>query len=190
MVLSLMFLCAALLTGIDQITKWLARTYLAGRQPFVLIDGVFELRYIENTGAAFGILSGYKILLIIITTIALIGLIIIFARGVLGKSKIVIVSCTLILAGGMGNLIDRVFRDGVIDFFYFKLIDFAIFNVADSFVVVGALLMLFYFLFNQKELNLHAKKQSEISSQVNGESDAVNGDKDTDPFAGNDGRKT
>ena len=154
---------------------------------------MFELRYIENTGAAFGILSGYKILLIIITTIALIGLIIIFARGVLGKSKIVIVSCTLILAGGMGNLIDRVFRDGVIDFFYFKLIDFAIFNVADSFVVVGALLMLFYFLFNQKELNLHAKnakKQSEISSQVNGESDAVNGDKDTDPFAGNDGRKT
>ena len=61
----------------------------------------------------------------------------VYKRQVLGKSKIVIVSCTLILAGGMGNLIDRVFRDGVIDFFYFKLIDFAIFNVADSFVAVS-----------------------------------------------------
>jgi len=151
MLISIMLLSVLALIGIDQLTKWLAQLYLKGNPPFVLIDGVFELHYIDNPGAAFGIFKGHRIMLITVTVIALIVLALAFAKGYLGKSKIVVIGCTLIFAGGIGNLIDRVFRHEVIDFFYFKLIDFAIFNMADSFVVVGASLMLIYFLFINRE---------------------------------------
>ena len=167
-----------MLVGLDQLTKWLAATHLAGNDPIVLIDGIFELNYIENTGAAFGIFSDSRIMLIVITSVALLGLLYVMISGELGRSKLVLISGTMILSGGVGNMIDRIFRQKVVDFFYFKAIDFAIFNVADSFIVVGSSLLLLYFLFIHKEQTL---------KKPEGEGDAANGAADTETFTRDNG---
>lgn len=178
---------AAILAGVDQLTKLLAETYLKGNDPFVLINGIFELRYIQNPGAAFGMFGGYRIALIIFTSIALIALYVAMVTGKLGRSKLVTVSGTMIIAGGIGNLIDRIFRHEVIDFFYFRAINFAIFNVADSFVVIGASLILIYFLFIYKEDKAgHPKHMLTKSGEAVREEDAADGASDTESFAGED----
>ncbi|HBT63570.1 MAG TPA: signal peptidase II [Ruminococcaceae bacterium] len=175
---------AVVLIVMDQFTKWLAKTYLEGNAPFVLIDGVFELNYLENSGAAFGILSDKRYLLIGITSVALLALFYVLVTRKLGHSKLVTISGTLVLAGGVGNLIDRIFRHKVVDFFYFKAINFAIFNLADCFVVVGASLILFYYLFLYKE-----KKDLSHAQTPQGavKEDTAHGAADTESFAGDGG---
>jgi signal peptidase II len=121
-----------------------------------------------------------------VTSVALIALFIALMTGKLGRSKLVTVSGTMILAGGIGNLIDRVFRHEVIDFFYFKAINFAIFNVADCFVVVGASLMLIYFLFIYKEEKKPDAQELAPAEEAAREGDAADGDADAKSFAGND----
>lgn len=139
-------LFAALLVGLDQLTKWLAMTFLQDR-PLVLIKGVLELNYQTNPGIAFGLYPGYRLLFIVLTSVALLVLLAALMSGKLSKYRLVTVSGTLIVAGGVGNLIDRIFRGEVIDFVYFRLINFPVFNLADSCIVVGAVLLLFFFLF-------------------------------------------
>ena len=179
----LMVAAAAVLVVFDQFTQLMAEKYLMGKAPFVLINGVFELNFIVNPGAAFGIFGGYRIMLITVTSVALAALLIALLTGRLGgQSNAVKIACTLILAGGAGNLIDRVFRHEVIDFFYFKAINFAIFNVADCYVVIGASLILFYYLFIYKEsdkLPAHDNKDRE--------GDTADGIADADSSAGESG---
>jgi len=147
----LIIVCAAILTAFDQFTKSLAARYLKGGQPIVLWDGVFELHYTENSGAAFGILQQHRIILIIVPLIVMFGICYVLFTEKFGRSWLLNVSGTLIIAGGAGNLIDRIFKHRVVDFFYFKLIDFPIFNVADSFIVMGSIVLLVFFLFVHKE---------------------------------------
>lgn len=142
-----------LLVLLDQITKRLAVSKLMGQKPFVIIDGVFELNYLENRGAAFGMFQGAKIYFIIFTIIAL------FAIGFVYLVKLPAtkrflpfnIVAVLFLAGAIGNFIDRICYSYVIDFFYFKLIDFPIFNVADIYVTVATFLMVILILFYYKD---------------------------------------
>ncbi|MDD2361574.1 MAG: signal peptidase II [Oscillospiraceae bacterium] len=175
--------CAGLLAVFDQYTKLLAIEYLMNKQPIVLIDGVFELSFVKNSGAAFGILNENPIFLLIITIAALSALMVALLLGKLDKqSKMVKIACTLILAGGIGNLIDRIFRGKVVDFFYFKLIDFPVFNMADSYVSIGACLLLIFYLFIYKEDKHPVKNLSER------EGDATGGIENADTSSGEDGR--
>lgn len=138
------------LIGLDQLTKCLATTYLADG-PLVLIDGVFELRYSQNDGAAWGMFSGARWPLVVLTVVLMaivVGML--FSRRFRSYKLAAIVGC-LILAGGAGNLIDRAFRGFVVDFLYVRLIDFPIFNLADCCVVIGAALMLIFLLFVYRE---------------------------------------
>lgn len=155
----LIVLSAALLVGLDQLTKWLATAYLQDK-PFVLIKGVLELNFQTNPGIAFGLYPGYRILFIVLTSVALLLLFAALMSGKLRRYKIVNISGTLIIAGGVGNLIDRIFRGEVVDFIYIKLINFPVFNLADSCIVVGAVLLLLFFLFfysDDKESNKGGK---------------------------------
>ena len=129
---------------IDQITKILAIQQLKDDNAFVLIDGVFELRYLENRGAAFGILQGKKIFFILFTLIALCLIAYIYLKRIPAERKFrfLDVICILFFSGAIGNFIDRIMRNYVVDFFYFKLIDFPIFNVADVYVTVAAFAMI------------------------------------------------
>ena len=142
-----------LLVLFDQFTKLLALKFLKGEPPIVLIPGVFELRYLENRGAAFGILQGKKAFFIIFTVIILAVLLYFFLKKIPSERKFFFMNtiCILFFAGAIGNFIDRVFRNYVVDFFYFCLIDFPIFNVADIYVTVAAFAMIILGLFYYKE---------------------------------------
>ena len=139
------------LVALDQITKYLAIVNLKDQPAFVLMEDVFELHYLENRGAAFGMLQNQKVLFVIISIVMLfvIGYLIVkFPEQGFRELEITLV---FISAGAVGNLIDRIRFDYVVDFFYFKLIDFPIFNMADIYVSVCCVVLILLLLFVYKE---------------------------------------
>lgn len=139
-----------LLTAFDQWTKQLAVTHLMGKAPKVLISGVLELQYLENRGAAFGILQNHRFLLVVPALIFLAAALFFCIRLPKTRRMLPLHSTLLVLAAGaLGNVIDRIRLKYVVDFISFVLIDFPIFNVADIYVVVSVavlfLLILFYY---------------------------------------------
>ena len=140
--LGALLLCVLLIAA-DQATKLLAVARLKDQAPFVLLPGVLELRYLENRGAAFGILQGQKIFLVIIYF---------YFRVPEGKRHLPVrIFLIMLFSGAIGNFIDRCRLDYVIDFIYFKLIDFPIFNVADCYVTIAVILFAIAILFVYKE---------------------------------------
>lgn len=141
-----------ILVVIDQLTKKLAVIHLKDQEPIVLIKNVFQLLYLENRGAAFGILQGKRPVFIVITIIILILLAYCYIRAPYTRKflrlRIVLI---MIAAGALGNFIDRTLQGYVVDFFYFNLIDFPIFNVADIYVTCAAVFLVVLVLFGYKE---------------------------------------
>lgn len=145
-----------LLVLLDQWTKELAVRFLQGQEPFVIWDGVFELHYLENRGAAFGMLQGQQWFFLIIGIIVFAVVLYLFhnmSRDEKFWPLRLIAVC--ILAGAWGNMIDRVRLSYVVDFFYFKLINFPIFNVADIYVSVGTAVLILLILFYYKDEDLN-----------------------------------
>ena len=145
------------LTALDQWTKSLAVQSLKGKSPYVIWDGVFELFYSENRGAAFGMLQGKQTFFFVIA-LGVFG-VILYAMAKLPASRRYIpfeLCMTVVAAGAAGNLIDRVSQGYVVDFLYFKLIDFPIFNVADCYVTVapGMLMFLFLYVYKDEEFDM------------------------------------
>lgn len=136
-----------LVIAADQVSKYIVVNNMTlGGKSIPFIDGFMEFLYIHNEGGAWGFMSGKTWLLVSVTIIAmLICLALLLRHGY--KNKVLCWALTLILAGGIGNLIDRVLRGGkVVDFLHFEFIDFPVFNVADIAVCVGAGLLVLYFL--------------------------------------------
>ena len=139
----------AIILGVifDQYTKHLAVQYLQDA-PYVIWENVFELHYLENRGAAFGMLQNQQTFFLIITAITLIAISVLYIRMPKQKHFIPFRICLVsIVTGAIGNLIDRVRLGYVVDFFYFKLINFPIFNVADIFATVACFLLIFLVMF-------------------------------------------
>ena len=128
----------ALGIALDQLTKWLASTFLKQVGTFPIVSDVLHLTYHTNKGMAFGMLETHRWLFMSVSTVTIIALAVLLYSGYVRQNKLYTVSLSLIISGGIGNMIDRVFLGYVIDFIDFRLIDFAIFNGADSFVCVGA----------------------------------------------------
>jgi signal peptidase II len=163
-----------LMIAFDQLTKYLAYTFLKGKEAFELIPGVFELHYLENQSAAFGIdfisfiqklfqityfvehpdafLTFKMISFVILTLIVVVLLILLFLR-IPDSRRFRYLNRILVAfsAGAIGNCIDRAVHKYVIDFFYFKLINFPIFNVADIYVTVSAFCLIIVGIFYYKE---------------------------------------
>ena len=153
-----------LLIVFDQWTKSLAVAHLMNKEPFIIIDGVFQLRYLENRGAAFGMMQGQQTFFLITGIIAVIVLAYVYFKLPWEKRFLPLRAVAMFIAGGaVGNMIDRVALGYVVDFFYFELIDFPIFNVADIYVtcatIVLALLILFYY--KEEELDCLFPKKKE-----------------------------
>ena len=144
-------IAAALLVAVDQITKYAAVIYLKDQATFPLWPGVFELEYRENTGVAFSMLENQRWIFIPLTLAVMVLLAVLLWRSDWRRYRTFRAAAVLILAGGIGNLIDRIFLGYVVDFLYFKLIDFPIFNFADCCVCVGAALLFVFLLFVYKE---------------------------------------
>jgi signal peptidase II len=123
---------------LDQLSKWLVVVYLKPRGTFALIENVFHFTYAENTGAAFSFLQGRQSFLVIVTSIAMTVMLVYLLKWSMEPGEVLAkVAFALILGGGVGNLIDRVRLNYVVDFLDARIINFAIFNLADSFIVVG-----------------------------------------------------
>ncbi len=136
----------ALMVAADQLTKLWAICKLKPLQTFELLPGILHLTYAENTGAAFSIFQGKTAFLIILPVIVCLAIVhyLISKRA---KHALERWSLVLILSGAVGNIIDRIMRGAVVDFFEIRLFEFAIFNVADIFVTIGAVLLFVYILF-------------------------------------------
>lgn len=137
---------AAVLVALDQLVKYLVMTNIDFGEHVPFIPYVLELTYVKNTGAAFSIFSGHTWALALVSLVMSVVLALAlwknFFRHPLGK-----VTLTLLLAGAVGNLIDRVFRGFVVDMFNVLFMNFAVFNVADICVVVGGIAAGAYYLF-------------------------------------------
>jgi signal peptidase II len=145
-------MCAALVT-IDQVSKYLSVQFLRSDGPIDLIPGVFQLSYVENQGASFGLFQGGRWIFVALTLVVIGVIISYFAKLPRDKRfNSLRLALIFISAGAVGNLIDRILNGYVVDMFYFVPIDFPVFNVADSCVVCGTILMLFLFLFKQKDM--------------------------------------
>jgi signal peptidase II len=139
----------------DQVTKYLAVENLKGQESYVIIDGVFELHYLENRGAAFGLLQNQKIFFVLIAVIILALIAYVLWKTPYHRIYIKLHMALIFIAGGaIGNLIDRIRLDYVVDFFYFSLINFPIFNVADVYVTFSAVALVILLLFVYKEADL------------------------------------
>lgn len=146
----ILFLLLPALVLLDQYTKHLAVLHLKEQPDVILIRGVLQLSYVENRGAAFGSMQNMQVLLIGLPVIVLCGIVYALWKMPQTRKYLPMFLVLLVLASGaMGNLIDRIMHAYVVDFIYFSLIDFPVFNVADIYVTCSAfalvLLMLFYY---------------------------------------------
>ncbi len=146
----------AILVAFDQLTKHLARIKLTNpRRDVQLIPKVLRFQYLENRGAAWGMLQGRLSILSVISIVLVVVFVVILIRIPIKKRFIpiqIVVLCTI--AGAIGNLIDRVFVGYVTDFIYFELINFPIFNVADIYVTCSVIVLAFLVLFFYTEEEL------------------------------------
>lgn len=144
-----------LIVVLDQISKYAAIKYLKGKKPYIIIKNFFQFDYVENYGAAFGILQNRKIFFIIITTLVIISIFVILVKYSYKFSKTMNVALVMLLGGTIGNFIDRIRLSYVIDFISVKFgkgYDFPVFNIADMFIVVGTLLIMVMVSFNKYEV--------------------------------------
>lgn len=143
-------LCLIIFTALDQFTKYLAVLYLKGKPDIPIIKNVLVLQYLENKGAAFGMLQNQKIFFIFVEAVILFVIAFaLFKTPPHRKYNLMHVILVLIASGAVGNMIDRIAQDYVVDFIYIIWIDFPIFNLADIYVTLAtaafALAVLFYY---------------------------------------------
>lgn len=150
---------ALALIGIDQITKYMALTQLKPIGTMPWISGFMDFTFVENRGVAFGMFSGQRWFILLLTGVITVGLLAYYYK--LPKTKeyrFVRVAMLMVFAGAIGNMIDRIFRGYVVDFFEFTFVSFPVFNMADIFVVVGVSILAFLILFVIKEPEVENKK--------------------------------
>ncbi|MCI8549354.1 MAG: signal peptidase II [Lachnospiraceae bacterium] len=140
---------------LDQWTKFLAAEHLKGQADIPLIKNVFELSYLENTGMAWGLFAGGRWAFLAGTLLVLALIFYLLIKAPLTKRyQPLRIILTVLAAGAVGNLIDRLVHGYVVDFFSFCLIHFPIFNVADCYVVISGILFVLFFLFYYKDEDL------------------------------------
>ena len=156
---------------LDQVSKLLVLATLKGEGSFVIINKVLRFTYVENRGAAFGMLDDKRWVFLLLSTVGIAAMIVIlfkFSKG----DKLLSTALAFVIGGGIGNMIDRIFLGFVVDFidFYaFPSVWMWVFNVADAFVCVGAGLMMLYIVLDTVK-EIKAKKQASA--------DAAGGDRD------------
>lgn len=152
LLLFLDLLMLGILVALDQFTKYIAVQRLKNQPAFNIINGVLEFNYLENRGAAFGMLQNQKVFFVFVAVIFLGVIIYVLVKAPLEKKYIKLHILLVLIAGGaIGNLIDRLRLDYVVDFIYIVLINFPIFNVADMYVTFSTALLVIQVLFVYKE---------------------------------------
>ena len=156
--------CGALCLGADQFSKYYISNNFELGQSKDFIKGIVDLVYIHNRGAAWGAFANKRAFLILITAVIMafcIFLLIKYAR----RQKLLFWAIILVLSGGIGNMIDRIFRDGnVVDFLHFEFFPtFPVFNIADCAIVIGSSLLILYFIIDM----IKEKRNKEMKKDAN-----------------------
>ena len=131
---------------LDQTAKLFAAGLLPSVRTIPIIEDIFHLTYVENTGAGFGAFSGYTWILTVLTLLVILA-VVIYVVVKRPKNYTLLTALTFMIGGAVGNVIDRIRLGYVIDFFDFRIIDFPVFNVADCFITVGAVIFAVYVIF-------------------------------------------
>lgn len=179
------FLLFILLIAVDQLTKFWAKTIIKEDGPFQVIPKVLKLQYHENNGAVWGILSGRMSFLIILTIVLMLLLMYFYLKIPTGKRFTPLrIIWVFIMAGAIGNFIDRITLRYVVDFIYIELINFPIFNFADMCLTLSCVLLVVLILFYYKEKDLafiddifQRRKKAEQSASSENISEGKTGDK-------------
>ncbi len=172
------WLLCALLVFIDQITKHYVRLYLSGGKKIDIIKNVFCLQYLENRGSVWGILQGRISFLLIVTIVLLILLMYLYIR--IPKNvfyRPLLILDVIMIAGAIGNTIDRVVFGYVTDFLYFELINFPIFNFADCLITCVAVITIVFIMTRYKDVEfdfLRPTKSKSEKDNTDGKSDTHN----------------
>ena len=155
-------IAVVILILLDQGTKFWALASLKPIHNMTLVEGFMDLTFVENRGVAFGMFSGQRWFILLLTGIIAVRLI--WFYKVMPKKKEYFplrVSLVMVLSGAIGNIIDRLFRGYVVDFFEFTFFEWPVFNVADIYVVVGVTLLALMILFVVKDEDLDFKKKKD-----------------------------
>ena len=156
------YLLIAALILLDQAVKYAVRATMDVGESIPLLQGVFHFTYVQNTGAAFSMFEGMSTFLTLIPLAALIAAVWYMEKH-LEEHVTFLLSMILIISGGLGNLIDRVWKGYVTDLFDFCLIDFPVFNIADIGICVGCFFLVVYIFFFDKE----SEKKDEMGDMQN-----------------------
>jgi len=155
------FILSALVVGLDRLSKWYIDSTMSLHDTYPIIDGLFNITYVRNPGAAFGFLSNAAPLLrsgfLILVSTAAIAMILCYLARNRSAGTLLVTALSLIMGGAAGNLIDRVLFGNVIDFldFYLSSYHWPAFNVADSAISIGAVLLI---------IELFRKRQAGVTS--------------------------
>ena len=177
------FIIAAFVIAADQISKYIVKTNMHLGESFNLIKYILNIRYIENKGASFGILENHRWIFMILSTAALVlmGAAIIYLgrKTVRQQNRLITVALALMFGGGVGNMIDRFANSSispenigkgikvVVDFFEFDFVNFAVFNVADSFISIGSVLFCICIFMGKYKIKSSAPKADTNVGEVN-----------------------
>lgn len=146
------YILVVVLVFIDQLSKILVVDLMNLNQQITIIPNLLNFHFTYNTGAAWSIFSDQRVFLTILSLIASVAFLYLMKDFSIKKNKIYSIAILLITSGTIGNLIDRAFRSkGVVDFLEFGFIDFPVFNIADSFLTIGVILLAIYVIFISKD---------------------------------------
>lgn len=164
-------ICGVFIIIADQLSKYFIVSDLVLGEQHRFISGIVNIVFVENHGAAWGMLSGKRWILLCFTALAMI-ICIIWLIKTGSKSKLLFWSLCLVIAGGIGNMIDRIFRDGiVVDFLQFDFWqNFPVFNIADCAIVIGGAMLIIYFLLDTLKHYSHGKESNPEESFKSDES--------------------
>lgn len=143
----------------DQVTKYLVVQNFELYEVKDFIPYLMSLKYTQNRGAAFSMLSEQRWVFMVLSSVSIVLMIYVLAKEY-RRHVLLNISISMVLGGGIGNMIDRVRLGYVVDFFRFDFVDFAIFNVADCFITVGAVLMGVYIIFFEPKVEKRLKAEN------------------------------
>ncbi len=153
---------------LDQITKLIAVNNLKSIGSCAFIEGFIRFHYVENTGAAFGMMKNFRWFFISVSSIAIVVIVFYLLKYRRSISCVLGISLSMIIGGGIGNQIDRILNGYVVDFIEPIFVNFAVFNIADCFITVGTVLVIVDFIFIDRHLLVN-KKNHNASPTKSGE---------------------
>lgn len=145
------WITSAIIVGVDQWVKWKITNNLALSQTKSLIPGVLSLNHIQNTGSAWSILEGEILFFILVTIIAIIIIVTLMIKNRHHYNRWFMYGLSLILAGAIGNFIDRIRLGYIVDMFQTDFMNFPIFNIADMSLTIGVFCILVYIILDEKD---------------------------------------